>query len=147
SLCARWIGRGLLHYRVRLRRYLASARWSRTGSRRAGPRTLAPPHRLPDARTASRSHGRGTKPRGRSDVAALFEPAPVFLRDFLTNMPHGERPVSKIGSEWRSQMRLSAGAPGRSRTCDPRIRSPMLYPTELQAHQVVTIHQRRAKWR
>ena len=36
------------------------------------------------------------------------------------------------------------GAPGRSRTCDPRIRSPMLYPTELQARQVVTIHQRRA---
>src|SRR5206468_12632885 len=32
------------------------------------------------------------------------------------------------------------GAPGRSRTCDPRIRSPMLYPTELQAHQEVTIH-------
>src|SRR5439155_1211002 len=25
------------------------------------------------------------------------------------------------------------GAPGRSRTCDPRIRSPMLYPAELQA--------------
>ena len=28
------------------------------------------------------------------------------------------------------------GAPGRSRTCDPRIRSPMLYPTELQARPI-----------
>ena len=31
------------------------------------------------------------------------------------------------------------GAPGRNRTCDPRLRRPMLYPTELQARQVVTI--------
>src|SRR5262249_220279 len=30
--------------------------------------------------------------------------------------------------------RRESGAPGRSRTCDPRIRSPMLYPTELRAH-------------
>jgi hypothetical protein len=27
----------------------------------------------------------------------------------------------------------SAGAPGRIRTCDPRIRSPTLYPAELRA--------------
>jgi hypothetical protein len=26
------------------------------------------------------------------------------------------------------------GAPGRIRTCDPRIRNPVLYPTELRAH-------------
>lgn len=26
------------------------------------------------------------------------------------------------------------GAPGRSRTCDPRLRRPLLYPTELRAH-------------
>ena len=26
------------------------------------------------------------------------------------------------------------GAPGRIRTCDPRLRRPMLYPTELRAH-------------
>lgn len=29
---------------------------------------------------------------------------------------------------------VAVGAPGRSRTCDPRIRSPMLCPTELRAH-------------
>jgi hypothetical protein len=28
----------------------------------------------------------------------------------------------------------TVGAPGRIRTCDPRIRSPLLYPAELQAH-------------
>jgi hypothetical protein len=27
------------------------------------------------------------------------------------------------------------GTPGRIRTCDLRIRSPLLYPAELQAHQ------------
>ena len=27
------------------------------------------------------------------------------------------------------------GTPGRIRTCDLRIRSPLLYPTELQAHK------------
>lgn len=26
------------------------------------------------------------------------------------------------------------GAPGRARTCDPRLRRPMLYPAELRAH-------------
>ena len=26
------------------------------------------------------------------------------------------------------------GAPGRIRTCDPRLRRPLLYPTELRAH-------------
>jgi|AVFP01.1.fsa_nt_gi hypothetical protein len=26
------------------------------------------------------------------------------------------------------------GAPGRTRTCDPRLRRPLLYPAELQAH-------------
>src|SRR3954471_949955 len=29
--------------------------------------------------------------------------------------------------------RLS-GAPGRNRTCDPRLRRPLLYPAELRAH-------------
>jgi hypothetical protein len=31
------------------------------------------------------------------------------------------------------------GAPGRSRTCDPRFRKPMLYPAELRA-QTKTFH-------
>ena len=31
------------------------------------------------------------------------------------------------------QIKEKDGAPGRNRTCDLRIRSPTLYPTELQA--------------
>jgi hypothetical protein len=30
---------------------------------------------------------------------------------------------------------LEIDAPGRTRTCDPRLRRPMLYPAELQAHE------------
>ena len=35
------------------------------------------------------------------------------------------------------------GAPGRTRTCDPRLRRPMLYPAELRAHilKVASSHQ------
>ncbi|SVA80595.1 uncharacterized protein METZ01_LOCUS133449 [marine metagenome] len=36
------------------------------------------------------------------------------------------------------------GAPGRIRTCDPRLRRPMLYPTELRAHY---LHSRSYKGR
>ena len=36
------------------------------------------------------------------------------------------------------------GAPGRIRTCDPRLRRPMLYPTELRAH---SLHPRSYKGR
>jgi hypothetical protein len=44
-------------------------------------------------------------------------------------------------SFWSCRLRVG-GAPGRTRTCDPRLRRPMLYPTELRAplpilHQVV----------
>ena len=37
--------------------------------------------------------------------------------------------------------RIRSGAPGGIRTPDPRLRRPMLYPTELQARPVATIHQ------
>ena len=37
--------------------------------------------------------------------------------------------------------RIRSGAPGGIRTPDPRLRRPMLYPTELQARQALTIHQ------
>ena len=32
--------------------------------------------------------------------------------------------------------REAVGAPGRTRTCDPRLRRPVLYPTELRARVV-----------
>ena len=34
-------------------------------------------------------------------------------------------------------MQTSVGAPGRTRTCNPRLRRPMLYPVELQAQNPV----------
>ena len=34
-------------------------------------------------------------------------------------------------------MQTSVGAPGRTRTCNPRLRRPMLYPVELQAQNSV----------
>ena len=39
-------------------------------------------------------------------------------------------------AEIKGYILLINGAPGRIRTCDLRIRSPLLYPTELQAHYV-----------
>jgi hypothetical protein len=33
------------------------------------------------------------------------------------------------------------GAPGRTRTCDPRLRRPVLYPTELRARSFSVIRQ------
>ena len=39
----------------------------------------------------------------------------------------------------RSQLALRVGAPGRSRTCDPRLRRPVLYPTELRAREECSI--------
>ena len=40
---------------------------------------------------------------------------------------------SKIGEFFRKS------APDRTRTCDPRLRRPVLYPTELRAHTVTAI--------
>lgn len=54
------------------------------------------------------------------------------------------RPVAVSGgivAEFRGPIRDFAisgqiGAPGRTRTCDPRLRRPVLYPTELRARTV-----------
>jgi hypothetical protein len=46
----------------------------------------------------------------------------------------GEQPLGKLRR--RTISRETSGAPGRTRTCDPRLRRPVLYPTELRAHTV-----------
>jgi hypothetical protein len=38
------------------------------------------------------------------------------------------------------------GAPGRTRTCDPRLRRPMLYPAELRAQSGASSHQHGSRW-
>jgi ribosomal protein S18 acetylase RimI-like enzyme len=46
-------------------------------------------------------------------------------------LPRGPR----VWPMWREPLGgLSPSAPGRTRTCDPRIRSPTLYPAELRGH-------------
>ena len=45
---------------------------------------------------------------------------------------NGNTQVNKKWARWAHF--LFTGAPGRIRTCDPRIRNPVLYPTELRAH-------------
>jgi hypothetical protein len=39
----------------------------------------------------------------------------------------------EIFSRVKSSNSLGKSAPGRTRTCDPRLRRPVLYPTELRA--------------
>jgi hypothetical protein len=46
-------------------------------------------------------------------------------------------------SSAREPSRAKAGAPGRTRTCDLRIRSPALYPTELRAQRTFIISSQR----
>jgi len=45
---------------------------------------------------------------------------------------------SKGSEEEKTQVVDLIGAPGRNRTCDHRLRRPMLYPTELRAHVLVS---------
>jgi hypothetical protein len=62
------------------------------------------------------------------------------LRAFSTerHRPSASQPKAcgTAGSGLRVSCRgnLANGAPGRTRTCDPRLRRPVLYPTELRAH-------------
>ena len=41
---------------------------------------------------------------------------------------------------WKSENSLENGAPGRARTCDPRLRRPVLYPAELRARMAVNYY-------
>src|SRR5450756_3091910 len=62
---------------------------------------------------------------------------PLILLEALSNGPQheiGHRNETKTAS-YPLISGLSAGALGEIRTPDPRIRSPMLYPAELRAHQ------------
>jgi hypothetical protein len=63
----------------------------------------------------------------------------VHARDGGPGTPRNLRPVLTERRIWRGGI---GGAPGRSRTCDPRIRSPMLYPAELQARAVILAGER-----
>ena len=80
--------------------------------------------------------------------ADVCSPTPRGERRDLNPRPLGPQP-SALPTELRSPCqynpppdtgarRQARGAPGRIRTCGPRIRSPLLYPAELQAHDPTT---------
>ena len=63
-------------------------------------------------------------------------PPVAAFRLRLNRRPESTYARTKTGVEPIVLPRLIVdGTPGRIRTCDLRIRSPLLYPTELQAHK------------
>ena len=66
----------------------------------------------------------------RADAPRARRPAPASLL-----RPHGLSPLEPLPMVSHLSVGRSKGrAPGRTRTCDPRLRRPVLYPTELRAH-------------
>ena len=63
--------------------------------------------------------------------ALLEDPRMVRLCGQAANVVAQFRTMLKKAPEIRSRAHFNA--PGRARTCDLRIRSPLLYPTELRA--------------
>jgi hypothetical protein len=53
-------------------------------------------------------------------------------KNFKTQLRHTTKIQTQLDEIVRGR------APGRTRTCDPRLRRPVLYPTELRAHIGVT---------
>ena len=47
--------------------------------------------------------------------------------------------TNQRSTNWATPAIKKAGAPDRTRTYYPRIRNPMLYPDELQAHHMVGV--------
>src|SRR4029077_20459197 len=84
---------------------------------------------------------RGSNPRPLEPQSSAL---PAELRPPRGQAPRGgdgprgaaaaRRPRPACVPRRRAEIRLEGFAPGGSRTPDPRIRNPLLYPTELQAH-------------
>ena len=70
---------------------------------------------------------------GARDARDRGRPWPSVSSSQHQNRHHGS------GRERRAcgKCLIRHGAPGRDRTCDPRLRRPMLYPTELQARAAI----------
>gem|GEM_PF-1495136 len=94
------------------------------------------------------SEKRDSNPRprpwqGRALPTELFSPLAYMVREGRVELPHPKIPEPKSGASANSAtlafvcvscLLIFSGAPGRIRTCDLWIRSPLLYPAELQAH-------------
>ena len=79
-------------------------------------------HTMPSAQAVGKRGGGA----GRTSVSQSVRLTGHFVRLHLR--PLVPRAEGAIGEFFRGN-----GAPGRIRTCDPRLRRPMLYPTELRA--------------
>jgi hypothetical protein len=80
-------------------------------------------------------------------VASVFATQPLMLIALLLGFRHAARLPAALPASWVFRLAFSGdhrsyrtgvrravtGAPGRTRTCDPRLRRPMLYPPELRA--------------
>ena len=64
----------------------------------------------------------------RRPLRGLARPAGLGLRE-----PKAKQTQDRGG---RAHLAKRGGAPGRARTCDPRLRRPVLYPAELRARSV-----------
>jgi hypothetical protein len=125
--------------------------------RQASPRSTIPPIFM-EARSAFSAGGRGAavyQVRGRSFRFQTAAGAHDHLRGGRRRQ-HRDRSEtyrdSGLAAKEQHEATLvslrrelpgslsSDGAPGGIRTPDPRLRRPMLYPTELQARAVATIH-------
>ena len=56
-----------------------------------------------------------------------------------TGLEHFERGVGALLSERKAKTMEKSGRRGRNRTCNRRIRNPMLYPFELRAHFLIQL--------
>ena len=87
-------------------------------------------------------------------VQRYAHPSPDHIRAAVERLAtSGSATDTKTGTNGTAERRQALevpgkfGAPGGIRTPDPRLRRPMLYPTELQARAVATIHQQAAQGR
>src|SRR3954469_346188 len=78
---------------------------------------------------------RTTVARRATTPNALLQSAEVVPSDGMMPAPGaGGHGFGEEQGREDSGTRTTGGAPGRTRTCDPRLRRPVLYPTELRAH-------------
>ena len=107
-----------------------------------GASSAAPPRKLSAASAATLPASNpfakpSTLPFQTPDFSAIKDSD--YLPALLAGMAEPKPGTPFSGLPSRSPVRLllacraKAGAPGRSRTCDPRFRKPMLYPAELRA--------------
>ncbi len=84
-------------------------------------------------KSSANNNGRTARLKPSSFARPLTEPA-LHLSSLSTTLPISVREIRNLSDRSGGRPIVAANAPGRIRTCDPRIRSPLLYPAELQAH-------------